>query len=119
MERLRIDLEIRSLSIGSPCQKMTVCVDDRLGNGGSLCIQEKNRLPIWAIQFNGYELSNRSREETEQAAIGGDGKWDFIDRLKFIGEFNQSRRAEAINVKRGLQRGLRGLRSAGKKNSDQ
>jgi hypothetical protein len=100
----RINLEIRGLSIRSPRQEMAILIGNRMRKRGSFGVEKKNRLTIGTTQFNRHEFSDWSWKDIEQSAIRRNGKWDFIGRLKFIGEFDQSRRIEAINIKRSLKR---------------
>jgi hypothetical protein len=93
---------------------VTVRVVDRLRNRIGLSIQKKNGLPIGAVQFNQHIVPNWSRERVKQAAIGRNRKWNFLYRLKSIGQFDECRRIKAIYIKCGWKGWSWRLRSTGK-----
>jgi hypothetical protein len=101
---------------------MTVRVSDRLPHSGvsaDRSIQKKDGLSIGTAQLHCQKVSNRSRIEVLQSAMGRDRKRDLTYGLKLSREFYEGRWVEAINVQNSLSRRLGGLRSAGEQKSDQ
>jgi hypothetical protein len=76
-------------------------------------------LAIGTAQLHCQEISDRSRIDVLQSAMGRDRKRDLTDGLKISREFYESRWVEAINVKNSLSRRLGDWRSAGENKGGQ